>query len=81
MADRKSFTDMGYIAYVFMIVSTVISGLVLIPLAWHIPMLVYYKNNAGRVGTGFKVCALLFCGLIPGVLMLCDTKTNNLQVK
>ena len=29
-------------------------------------------NNKEPVGIAFKICALLFIGLIPGILMLCD---------
>lgn len=81
MKKANNFTDMGYIAYAFMIVSTVLTGLLLIPLAWHIPMLLHYKDHSGYVGLGFKICALLFCALLPGILMLCDTQTNNRKVK
>ena len=63
------------IAKVFMIISTVISGIYLIPLAWCIPMTVVYSNkvkNGENVGIGFKVCTLLFVNMIAGILMLCD---------
>ena len=52
-----------------------VSFLYLIPLAWCLPMTIHYfkatKNNE-KVGTGFKVCTLLFVNLIAGILMLCD---------
>ena len=47
----------------------------LIPLCWQLPMtLVYFEKvkNGERVGTGFKVCSLLFVSLVAGILMLCD---------
>lgn len=60
---------------VFMILSTIFYGLYIIPLAWCIPMTVVYfkkvKNNQ-PIGTGFKVCTLLFVNLIAGILMLTD---------
>ena len=43
----------------------------LIPLAWVIPMTVKVAKE-GPLGTGFKVCTLLFVNLISGILLLCD---------
>lgn len=43
----------------------------LIPLAWTIPMTVYYFKHE-KVGIAFKICALLFVNLIAGICMLCD---------
>lgn len=62
-------------AKIFMIISTIVSGFALIPLAWTVPMTVSYSKKIARherVSTGFKVCTLLFVGLIAGILMLCD---------
>ncbi len=64
-------------AKVFMILGTIITGITgyLIPLAWCIPMTVVYfkklKNNQ-PIGTGFKVCSLLFVSLLAGIFMFCD---------
>lgn len=62
-------------AKILMIISTVVMGLYIIPLAWCIPMTVSYnkklKNNL-PVSTGFKICTLLFVNTISGILMLCD---------
>lgn len=47
----------------------------LVPLCWQIPMtIVYFEKlkNGERIGTGFKVCSLLFVSLVAGILMLCD---------
>lgn len=60
---------------VLMIISTVVMGLYLIPLAWCIPMTVSYSNKikTGQpISTGFKVCTLLFVNTIAGILMLVD---------
>lgn len=62
---------------VMMILGTILTGLCgyLIPLAWCIPMTVsYFKKvkNGMPIGTGFKVCSLLFVSLVGGILMLCD---------
>lgn len=46
-----------------------------VTLSWCIPMTVKYSKalrNGRRLGTGFKVCSLLFVSGIAGILMLCD---------
>ena len=62
-------------AKIFMIISTVIMGLYLIPLAWCLPMTISYnkkiKNNQ-PIGIGFKICCLLFVSVPAGIFMLCD---------
>lgn len=71
----KETSSLKTIALLFMIIATVISGLSIIPLAWMIPMTVYYYKsikNKESVSTGFKVCTLIFVSLISGILMLCD---------
>lgn len=68
-------STMKLIAKIFMIICCVVTGLYLIPLAWTVPMTVVYWNkvkNHQHVGTGFKVCTLLFVSIISGILMLCD---------
>ena len=61
---------------IFLIISCVFSIWALfIPLAWCLPMTIYYCNKVGKgekVGTAFKVCSLLFVNVIAGILMLCD---------
>ena len=64
-------------AKIFMILGTIGLGIscFLIPLAWCIPMTVVYFSKIKKgepVGTGFKVCSLLFVNTIAGILMLCD---------
>lgn len=47
----------------------------LITLVWTIPMTVHYFNatkNHKRIGTGFKVCTLLFVSLFAGIFKICD---------
>lgn len=51
-----------------------------LPLAWCIPMTVHYSRkykNGESVGTGFKVCTLLFVSLVAGILLLCIPKDNQ----
>ncbi|MBO5906627.1 MAG: zinc ribbon domain-containing protein [Clostridia bacterium] len=64
-------------AKVFLVIGTIIMALstYLIGLAWCIPMTIHYFNkikNGQAIGTGFKVCTLLFVSLLSGILMLCD---------
>ena len=64
-------------AKVFMIISTVYMAVFTfgIALAWCLPMILSYSNKrkrGERVGTGFKICTLLFVNMIAGVLMLCE---------
>lgn len=73
--ESKESSTLKTIAFVFMIVSTVSSAFLLIPLIWCIPMTVrYYRytKEGGTLSTSFKVCTLLFVSLISGVLMLVD---------
>lgn len=64
------------VAKAFMIVGCVCNAFIyLIPLAWCIPMTIYYWkkiDNDEDVGIAFKICSLLFVNLVAGILMLCD---------
>ncbi len=74
--DRQETSALKTIAKVFMIIGCIATaGYLLIPLCWTIPMTVHYFNavkNNKYVGTGFKVCTLIFVSLIAGIIMLCD---------
>ena len=72
---ERKFTGLQTAAFVFMILSTVALGWMLIPLAWCIPMTVSYYNciKQGRpVSMGLKICTLLFVNLLSGIFMLAD---------
>ena len=46
----------------------------LVPLAWCIPMTVVVHRrlrDKQPIGTGFKICVLLFCNVVSGILLLC----------
>ena len=50
-----------------------------IPLLWCIPMTIHYSNKCKKneqVSTAFKICTILFMGLIPGILMFFDQDTK-----
>ena len=72
-------------AFVFMILGIILTcicdffiypWLPLLHLAIGIPMTIYYYQKAqtgiSPVGTGFKVCTLLFVSFIAGIIMLTD---------
>lgn len=68
------------IAEIFMILGCISSGWALIPLCWTIPMTVKYFRSVkeGRdVGTGFKVCSLIFVNFIAGILMLVGDEVED----
>lgn len=59
---------------IVLIIACVIQGIVLLPLAWCIPMTVsiFKKINSGEpISTGLKVCTLLFVSLLGGICLLC----------
>lgn len=61
-------------AKVFLIIGCIAGGWALIPLAWLLPITIsiFKKLNKGEaIGTGLKVCALLFVNMIAGILLLC----------
>ncbi len=73
---------LGIVAYVFMLISTILMGFWLIPLSWALPMTIVYFNKitkGEKIETGFKVCCLLFVSLIAGILMLCDKGQNCVE--
>ena len=73
--SRPQKSGLATAAMVLMIVATVSTAIFILPLAWYLPMTIYYcqQVKAGRpVGTGFKVCTMLFVSMLAGILMLCD---------
>jgi hypothetical protein len=59
---------------VFLIVGCVAQGWMLLPLAWCLPITISIFNrirDRQPIGTGLKVCALLFVNLIAGICLLC----------
>ena len=62
-------------AKILMIISTVVLGIYIFPLAWYLPMTISYckKLKKGEpISLGFKICVLLFVDTISGILLLCD---------
>lgn len=62
------------IVKVFLILGCIVQGWLLLPLAWCVPITVsvFHRLRDGRpVGTGLKVCTLLFVSLVAGICLLC----------
>lgn len=76
--NSETSSTLKLIAKIFMVIGCISAAFVfLIPLCWTIPMTVHYwkaVETRQHVGTGFKVCSLLFVSLVAGVLMLCDNQ-------
>lgn len=69
-------------AFILCILNTVSYGVLIIPLAWCIPMTIWvYQAYKGEreLSVGFKVCVLLFVSMIAGILLLCDDEVNKTQ--
>ena len=59
---------------IFLILGCVAQGWLLLPLAWCLPITISVCNKMKDnepIGTGLKVCSLLFVSLIGGILLLC----------
>ncbi len=76
----SSWNTLYLIAFIFSVVSTVFCGILILPLAWMIPMTVHlwriYKGTKDP-STAFSVCTLLFLNFVAGILMLvADSKED-----
>ena len=71
--------NLRLVAYIFNLISTILFGWTLIPLAWMIPMTVIsygiYKGTKKNT-TAFGVCTLLFVSLVGGILLLVAKKDD-----
>lgn len=78
-ATRGGDDGLAIASKIFLILGCISSGWLLIPLAWCLPITISICNKMKRnepVGTGLKVCALLFVNLIAGILLLCRSDEN-----
>ena len=67
--------DLRKATKILMLIATIIGGFAILPLAWCVPMTIaYFKKvkEGKKVGTGFKICTLIFINIFAGVYMLCD---------
>lgn len=72
-ADR----NLRLVAFIFNILSLLLSSVAIIPLAWMIPMCVIswgiYKGTKANT-VAFDVCTLIFVSVVGGILLLCSRK-------
>ncbi len=73
-ADKQKDDTMEIVIKVFLILSCVGMGWMVIPLVWCIPITVTifkrFKNNE-PISTGLKVCTLLLVNMVAGICLLC----------
>lgn len=65
---------MATVIKVFLIIGCIAQGWLLLPLAWCLPITISVFNafrDKRPIGTGLKVCTLLFVNLIAGICLLC----------
>lgn len=76
----KQDNTLSTVAKVFLVISCVTTGLTLIGiigLAWMVPLTVIYFNKVSRgeqVSVGLKIACLLLVSLVAGICMLCDNE-------
>ncbi len=70
---KKRNNDVLYVAFVFAVIGTILSGAAVIPLFWTIPLTVALYNKIMTnqpISVGYKVVILIFVNLISGILLL-----------
>ncbi len=73
-AENGGNDGLAVAAKIFLILGCIAQGWLLLPLAWCLPITISVCNRMKRnepVGTGLKVCSLLFVNTIAGILLLC----------
>lgn len=73
-AQKHGDDGLAIASKIFLIIGCIAQGWLLIPLAWCLPITISVCGRMKRgepVGTGLKVCSLLFVNLIGGILLLC----------
>lgn len=68
------------IAFIFMIITTVISGLLILPLCWMLPMTLALNRcikEHRKPSIAFSVCTIIFANIVSGILMLVASVTND----
>lgn len=73
-AEPQKDSTLQTVIKVFMIIGCVMQGVMLLPLAWCIPLTVHvfkaFKENK-PISTGKKIFILLFVNLVAGICLLC----------
>jgi hypothetical protein len=71
--DKNTQKTLRLVAFIFNLITTIACGLLIIPLAWMIPMTVrswgIYKGTKPNT-VAFGVCTLIFLDMVSGILLL-----------
>ena len=71
---------MSIVIKVFLILGCISQGWLILPLAWCLPITISIFNSFRDnrpIGTGIKVCSLLFVNMIAGICLLCMHENEN----
>ena len=74
VAAANTDDTMAIVIKVFLILGCLAQGWLVLPLAWCLPITIsifHALRDKKPIGTGLKVCALLFVNLIAGICLLC----------
>ncbi len=74
VVEKNGDDGLAVASKIFLIIGCIAQGWLLLPLAWCLPITISVCKKMKRgepVGTGLKVCALLFVNTIAGILLLC----------
>lgn len=78
---RKRDDSLMTVAFVFCVISTVLTGFAIIPLCWMIPLTVALYNRIHRkepISIALKIVILLFVSLIGGIILLIGDESEDL---
>ena len=78
IAVEQKDDSLEIVVKIFLIIGCIAQGWLLIPLAWCLPITIrIFKslNSHQPIGTGLKICSLLFVNLISGICLLCMNDT------
>lgn len=80
IVPKNTDNTMQTVVKVFLILGCIAQGWMLVPLAWCLPITISIFNSfrdQKPIGTGMKVCTLLFVSLIAGILLLCMNESEQ----
>lgn len=74
VCTSNSDDTMAVVIKVFLIIGCVAQGWLILPLAWCLPITITIfgcLRDRKPIGTGLKICTLLFVNLVAGICLLC----------
>lgn len=81
LKNIKRDKTMATVVKVFLILGCLAQGWMIIPLAWCLPITisVFDKLNENKpIGTGLKICSLIFVSIVAGICLFCIDEKNEL---